>query len=108
MLHWNVESAHSKLHFLAYYNAENKLAVLKHTEKLTVPFAEAGLPTAIEAVETSVYMSSYSRSIVQYADIEDVEVIVLVIHDYPNMKHFDAVDKENILLNRFGKPVLCL
>ncbi len=102
------EIFHSKMHFLSYYNPENTSAMQSCTRELESHFKSSGFSTVVQMEESSVYASNFSRSVVQYADIEDIEVILLILHEPNGMKNFDALDKENILLNRFGKAVLCL
>ena len=61
----------------------------------------------IEMEETSQYTSSYSRSIIEYSDIEESDAIVLLLGNRED-DYFNLTDQENILLNRLGKPILCL
>lgn len=98
----------SKLFFLTYHNKENIEEFTKNAKEHVNRFKELGFSTNMEMEETSVYTSSYAKSIVQYADIEDIDVIALVFHESGDMKNFDTEDMENILLNRLGKPVLCV
>lgn len=98
----------SKLHMLGFYTNENEQSMALKSNQLSDRFKTLGFQVHLQLEETSVYTSSYSKSIIQYADIEDVEVLVLVFHESLGMKNFDNFDMENILLNRFGKPVLCI
>ncbi len=61
----------------------------------------------VEMEETSNYTASYSRSIIEYSDIEENDVIVLLLGNRED-DYFNLTDQENILLNRLGKPILCL
>jgi nucleotide-binding universal stress UspA family protein len=96
----------SNLQFLGFYNKENEITL--STNELSDWFNNEEISSSVEMEETSVYTSSFSKSIIQYADIEDTDVFVLMIHDKTGCVNFDLMDKENILLNRLGKPVLCL
>lgn len=98
----------SKLHLLGFYTKDNESNFTGKTNDQATRFNRMGLQTQMQMEETSVYTSSYSKSIVQYADIEDIDVIVLVFHESEGLKNFDNMDMENILLNRLGRPVLCI
>jgi len=98
----------SKIHFLGYYNSENKDAVTSHSKAFAGKFSDLGFETISEQDESSVYTSSYSKSIIQYADIEDVQLIVIIIHETGEASYFNDEDLENIMLNRLGKAILCL
>jgi nucleotide-binding universal stress UspA family protein len=98
----------SRLHLLGFYTNENEKAFSIKTIDQADRFQALGFETQIQMEETSIYTSSFSKSIIQYADIEDIEVLVLAFHESDGMKDFDQVDLENILLNRLGKPVLCI
>ena len=93
---------------LGFYVKENENTFTAETNNQADRFKALGLKTQVQMEETSVYTSSYSKSIIQYADIEDIEVLVLVFHESWGMKNFDDFDMENILLNRLGKPVFCI
>ena len=99
---------HSKLFFLSFINKEKMAAATKETNDHVKRFTDLGFSSSMEMEETSSYTSSYSKSIVQYADIEDINVLVLVFHESGEMRNFDDEDLENILLNRLGIPVLCV
>ncbi|HRE58765.1 MAG TPA: universal stress protein [Candidatus Kapabacteria bacterium] len=99
---------HSTLHFLAYCNTHNVDDVHETINQLQHTFTLLGFPSVVQIEEIGVYAGNHSRSIVQYSDIEDIDVILLFLHEKDNMKNFNDEDKENILLNRFGKAVLCL
>lgn len=98
---------HSKIHFLGYYNEENKAVVIQQNDALSKVMRDAGFETGVEIEERSVYASSYSKSIIQYADIEEIQLIVMMIYD-TDEGYFNDFDKENILLNRLGKAILCI
>jgi nucleotide-binding universal stress UspA family protein len=98
----------TKLHLLAFYNPENKQSVTSKITDQASRYNSLGFETIIQMEETSVYKSSYSRSIIEYADIEEVEVLLLAFHEVKGNKNLNNEDMENILLNRFGKPVLCI
>ena len=97
----------SKIHFLGFYNQENKSVVVQQNEEFSKVMKDAGFETGVEVEESSVYTSSYSKSIVQYADIEEIQLIVMMIYD-ADEGYFNDYDKENILLNRLGKAILCI
>jgi len=97
----------SKTHFLGFYNEENKPVVIQQNEEFSKMMKEAGFETGVEVEESSVYTSSFSKSIVQYADIEEIHLIVMMIYD-ADEGYFNDYDKENILLNRLGKAILCI
>ncbi len=98
----------SNLHLLGFFVKEMEQTFTQKTNDQAARFLTMGFNTHVQMEETSVYTSSYSRSIIQYADIEDIEVLVLVFHESEEIKNFDNADMENILLNRLGKPVLCI
>jgi nucleotide-binding universal stress UspA family protein len=98
----------SKLHFLSFYVKDKEQSFTTTTNAQAERFRTMGFQTQVQMEETSIYTSSYSRSIIQYADIEEIEVLVLIFHESTGVKNFDDIDMENILLNRLGKPVLCI
>lgn len=98
----------SNLHLLGFYTKGNEEPFTKKINEQADRFKSMSFQTQVQMEETSVYISSYSKSIVQYANIEDIHVLVLVFHESWGMKNFDNVDMENILLNKLGKPVLCI
>lgn len=98
---------HSKIHFLGYYNSENKEEVHKQNKELAERTAAAGYATETEEDESSLYTSSFSKSIIEYADIQEIQLIVLLIY-HNDENYFNDFDKENLLLNRLGKAVLCI
>lgn len=102
------EVFHSKYYFLSYYNSDNKAEILNQSKDLAGLMQNAGFETVIEEDETSLYSSSFSKSIIEYADIEEIQLIVMCVDDYENTDYFDEYDKENILLNRLGKAILCI
>jgi nucleotide-binding universal stress UspA family protein len=98
----------TKLHFLGFYTNDNEQSFTKKIAEQARRFNEKGVKTVVQMEETSIYVSSFSKSIIQYSDIEDIDVLLLVFHTPEDMKNFDNTDMENILLNRFGTPVLCI
>lgn len=96
----------SKFHFLGYYNIENRDEIAAQNEELT-QLVNDNFESSSELEECSVYTSSFSKSIVQYADIEEIQLIVLLINESEE-NYFNSFDKENILLNRLGKAILCV
>ena len=67
-------------------------------------FNEVEKPFHYEVEEVSPYVHSFNKSIMQYADIEEVNVVVWT--NPPGEEMFDLEDKENLILNRYGIPVL--
>jgi len=72
----------------------------------TKQFQELGYPLTYDFEIVSTYIHSYYRSILQYAAIEDVNLLVWTTPS--EGEHFDQEDKENLILNRLGIPVLYL
>lgn len=99
---------HSKIYFLSYYNSENKDEVISQSSGLTAIMKNAGFETSSEEEEISLYSSNYSKLIIEYADIEEIQLIVMCVDDYENTGYFNDYDKEYILLNRLGKAILCI
>jgi len=99
---------HSKIHFLSYYNSENRTDVNTQSKELAAMMQSDGFDTNTEEEESSLYASSYSKSIIQYADIEEIQLIVMLVNDSEYSGYFNDYDKENILLNRLGKAILCI
>lgn len=98
----------SEIHFLTYYNEENESEARKRTQQLNDSFQATGAKTAMDLEKTGIYNKNYSRSIVEFADIEEAELIALIISHKGYEHYFSEDDQENILLNRLGKPVLCI
>lgn len=97
----------SEVIFLTYFAPENESEAQKRTNEVNEKFINLGIATRIDLERVSSYASSYSRSIIEYSDIEEAELITLIINrDFEN--YFSTDDQENLLLNRLGKPVLCI
>ena len=98
----------SELTLLAYYNRDNKAKVEQKTENARSILTEKqGIKCTVDLEETSPYTVAYSRSIIEYSDIEDSDTIVLFLGNRED-DYFSMEDQENILLNRLGKPILVL
>lgn len=98
----------SEVHFLTYYTDENQSEAQSRTNQLAEAFKNKGINTLADLEKTSVYANNYSRSIVEFSDIEEAELIALIINMQGYENYFSEDDQENILLNRLGKPVLCI
>lgn len=93
--------------FLTFFTPENEEEARKRTAALNESIAGQGVKTQVELEKSSLYSSSFSRSIVEFSDIIDAQLITLIINkEFEN--YFNETDQENILLNRLGKPVLCI
>lgn len=98
----------SELTLLAYYNRDNKAKVEQKSENARSILTEKqGIKCTVDLEETSPYTVAYSRSIIEYSDIEDSDTIVLFLGNRED-DYFSMEDQENILLNRLGKPILVL
>ena len=64
---------------------------------------QVGLSIEYDYEVVSQFEHFYSRSISQYADIEDMNLIIWT--NPPGKEMFDDADKENLILNRAGIPV---
>jgi nucleotide-binding universal stress UspA family protein len=102
------EVFNSKYYFLSYYNSENKTEVEKQNLLLSEMMKAEGFETVVEEESSSQYTSSYSKSIIEFADIEEVQLIVMLVNDSEHSGYFNDYDKENMLLNRLGKAILCI
>ncbi|MFM9943653.1 MAG: universal stress protein [Bacteroidia bacterium] len=98
----------SKIHFLSYYNSDNKTNIIHQSKELLTMMQADGFDCNAEEEEAGIYASSYSKSVIEYADIEEIQLIVLLLHDDEHTDYFNDYDKENILLNRLGKAILCI
>lgn len=67
-------------------------------------FKEMDLETVFDYEIVSAYVRSYYKSILQYASIEDINLIVWSSAAFAN--NIDLEDKENLILNRSGIAVL--
>ncbi|MFT4523552.1 MAG: nucleotide-binding universal stress UspA family protein [Bacteroidia bacterium] len=97
----------SDLTILGFSTPEKKALLLKKGEDAQAKFDEAGITNTLDIEDISKYITAFSRSIIEYADIEDCDLIVLIL-GRKQANYFDILDQENILLNRLGKPILCL
>lgn len=96
----------SEVKLLAYYNSSNKEKVASKSNQISKLLSETqGIKCVIDLEETSLYTAAYSRSIIEYSDIEDSDAIVLFLGNREE-DYFSIEDQENILLNRLGKPIL--
>ena len=99
-------TAQSEVKLLAYYNSSNKEKVASKSNQISKLLSETqGIKCVIDLEETSLYTAAYSRSIIEYSDIEDSDAIVLFLGNREE-DYFSIEDQENILLNRLGKPIL--
>ncbi len=96
----------SEVRLLAYYNNTNKDKIANNSEAVRKTLTETeGISCIVDMEETSLYTAAYSRSIIEYSDIEDSDAIVLFLGKKED-DYFSLEDQENILLNRLGKPIL--
>ncbi len=99
------DSTITVLNFI-YEDDEDGLST-DHIEVIKNQFAELGRPVNYDHETTSIYVNSYSKSIAQYADIEECQLIVWVVPaENEDAKQFSDEDKMNLILNRYGIPVL--
>ncbi len=78
-----------------------------HIEVIKNQFNQLGRPVSYHHKTTSVYVNTYSKSIAQFAEIEECQLIVWVVPPAEeNAKQFSDDDKISLILNRFGIPVL--
>lgn len=98
----------SKLLLLTFYHNENLSEREKSCQDLADEFNQKGILTTVQMEESLPYSSSFSKSIIQIADIEEIDLLVIAYKAEPNKTPFSTEDFENILLNRSGTPVLCL
>ena len=67
-------------------------------------FKALGISVQYECEEASPYVHSFNKSIMQFADIEEINMVVWT--NPPTGDMFDLDDKENLILNRYGISVL--
>ncbi len=97
----------SSIHILSFYNESNHSVMHQSATSISEGLKKMGSKVALDMERTDASVSSYFRSIVELSDIEEAEVIVLMIT--PKFEGvFNTEDQENILLNRLGKPILCI
>ena len=79
----------------------------KYSHAAHITAVEIDPNVAVDFEKISKYASSFSKSIVEFSDIEEDQLLVLLIsRNYEG--YFSTDDQENLLLNRLGKPVLCI
>ena len=99
------DSTINVLNFI-YEDDEDGLST-DHIEVIKNQFNELGRPVNYDSETTSIYVNSYSKSIAQYAEIEECQLIAWVVPAKDeDTKQFSDEDKINLILNRFGIPVL--
>ncbi|MCT4624341.1 MAG: universal stress protein [Schleiferiaceae bacterium] len=97
----------SKITLLNYiYEDDEDGLSTDHIDKIKKQFADLNKEITYDHEETSIYVHEYSRSIMQYASIEDAQLIVWVVPKNEDHKTFNEDDKENLILNRYGIPIL--
>jgi len=78
-----------------------------HIEVIKNQFNKLGRPIKYHSETTSIYVNNYSKSIAQFAEIEECQLIVWVVPaEDEEAKHFSDDDKIALILNRYGIPVL--
>ena len=98
----------SKFFLLSFCNSENRVEISNQNQQISGILQQTGFQVNIEEEDSSLYASSYSKSVIEYADIEEIQLIVMLINDSENTGYFNDYDKENMLLNRLGKAILCI
>ena len=58
-------------------------------------------------VEATVDAIGYSHEILGYIKKYEMDLIVIMAEVYKENTHFGTIDKENLILNKLGVPVLC-
>jgi nucleotide-binding universal stress UspA family protein len=94
------------VHILGFFDQSNEKDLETSAAELSQKLNANGIKTYID-LEKHPQHGDFSRSIIEYSDIEETEVIVL-LSSQKNENYFSLDDQEDILLNRLCKPVLCL
>ncbi|HRG57865.1 MAG TPA: universal stress protein [Bacteroidia bacterium] len=98
----------SELILLSHFNKENETERTEITKLLHQEMLKLGVQTTYQMEESGSFQNNFAKDIVELADIEQIALICLVFHEQKGNKVFGELDLENILLNKFGIPVLCL
>ncbi|MBL7811219.1 MAG: universal stress protein [Bacteroidetes bacterium] len=98
----------SHVQILSFFHKENETERREDTRRIESGLLAKNVKVTTHLDETSVYTSNYYRSIIEFADIEEANLIVLAVHESGDSGYFNETDEENLLLNRLGTAVLCL
>lgn len=116
---YSISNASSLAQFAGFFNANLQLLnfifeddedglTISHIDVIKKQFEELGRPLAYKHKTTSIYVGSYSKTIAQYAETEECQLISWVMPATENTaKHFSDEDKMSLMLNKPGIPVLC-
>ena len=61
-----------------------------------------------QSIDSQHFSIGYSREIVEIAERENFDLIAIMSEILPGNRNFSTMDKENIILNPDGIPVLCV
>ena len=83
---------------------------LRHQHNIVAAKAEiaaANFLSEIVEVVATVDAIGYSHEILSYIKKYEMDLIVIMAEVYKENMHFGTIDKENLILNKLGVPVLC-
>lgn len=97
-----------KIDLYAIYKTDNLEDDLRHNIKLCIKEFEArGVNYNLVEEDATIYSVGFSRQSLAYIEKHPVDLISIMAQVSKQNSYFGNVDKENIILNPMGIPVLC-
>jgi len=100
------ESAHIDLYAI-YKTSQLDEETKKNIESCMVYFAQESLDYSLVEEDAQFFSVGYARQTLAYVGANPVNLISIMAQAAGDTKVFSKVDKENVILNEYGIPVLC-
>jgi nucleotide-binding universal stress UspA family protein len=81
--------------------------ILQNVDKAKAALEASGVNYEYLEIDSGVYSIGYSHETLEYLGKHDMDLIVIMTEVSDVNRHFGKIDKENVMLNAVGVPVLC-
>jgi len=103
-----IMSKDGKANLYAIYKTDNLEAELRQNIKLSQDlFEKHNINYEVIAEEATLYSVGFSRQSLEFMKKQDIDLVSIMAQVSHLNKFFGKADKENIILNPMGVPVLC-
>lgn len=82
-------------------------SIVANVEAAKEEFNSHGVNWEYMEIDSGVYSIGYSHETLEYLGKHDMDLIVIMTEVSDVNRHFGKIDKENVILNDLGVPVLC-
>lgn len=82
-------------------------SIQKNVELAKKELESAGVAHEYLEIDSGIYSIGYSHETLEYMKGRDMDLIVIMTEVSDVNRHFGKIDKENVILNDLGVPVLC-